>query len=47
MLKVQSGAPADALFGAWVHASGFALSLVILAFAGKWGFPVIAGPGRR
>ena len=43
VLKVQSGTPADALFGAWVHASGFALSLVILAFAGNWGLPVIAG----
>jgi ABC-2 type transport system permease protein len=43
VLKVQSGTPADALFGAWVHTSGFALSLVILAFAGNWGLPVIAG----
>jgi ABC-2 type transport system permease protein len=43
VLQVQSGTPADALFGAWVHASGFALSLVILAFAGNWGLPVIAG----
>ena len=43
VLQVQSGTPADALFGAWVHTSGFALSLVILAFAGNWGLPVIAG----
>ena len=43
VLKVQSGTPADALFGAWVHSSGFAISLVILGFAGSWGFPIIAG----
>ena len=43
VLQVQSGTPADALFGTWVHTSGFALSLVILAFAGNWGLPVIAG----
>ena len=43
MLKVQSGTPADALFGVWVHSSGFAISLVILGFAGNWGFPIIAG----
>jgi ABC-2 type transport system permease protein len=43
VLKVQSGTPSDALFGAWVHSSGFAISLVILGFAGNWGFPIIAG----
>ncbi len=43
ILKVQSGTPGDALFGAWVHSSGFAVSLVILGFAGSWGFPIIAG----
>lgn len=43
LLKVQSGTPADALFGAWVHSSGFAVSLVILGFAGNWGFPIIVG----
>ena len=43
VLAVQSGTPADALFGAWVHSSGFAVSLVILGFAGSWGLPVIAG----
>ena len=34
ILKVQSGTPADALFGVWVHSSGFAISLVVLGFAG-------------
>jgi ABC-2 type transport system permease protein len=43
ILKIQSGAPSDTLFGIWVHSSGFALSLVLLAFAGSWGFPIIAG----
>ena len=43
VLRIQSGTPSDALFGVWVHSSGFAVSLVILGFAGAWGFPVIAG----
>ncbi|HTP23360.1 MAG TPA: ABC transporter permease [Solirubrobacteraceae bacterium] len=43
ILKVQSGTPSDALFGVWVHSSGFAISLVILGFAGTWGFPIVAG----
>jgi ABC-2 type transport system permease protein len=43
VLKVQSGTPSDALFGVWVHSSGFAVSLVILGFAGSWGLPLIAG----
>ena len=43
LLKVQSGTPSDALFGAYVHTSGFAVSLVTLGFAGAWGFPILAG----
>jgi ABC-2 type transport system permease protein len=43
VLKVQSGSPSDTLLGIWVHSSGFALSLVLLAFAGSWGLPLIAG----
>jgi ABC-2 type transport system permease protein len=43
VLNVQSGSPADTLFGVWVHQSGFALSLVVLGFCGSWGFPVLAG----
>jgi ABC-2 type transport system permease protein len=43
VLSSQSGSPADALFGVWSHSSGFAVSLVILGFAGSWGFPLIAG----
>jgi ABC-2 type transport system permease protein len=43
ILKVQSGSPTDTLYGVWVHSSGFALSLVFLAFAGSWGLPIAAG----
>jgi ABC-2 type transport system permease protein len=43
ILKVQSGSPSDTLYGGWVHSSGFAVSLVMLAFAGSWGFPLVAG----
>ncbi len=43
LLRVQSGTPADALFGAYVHSSGFAVCLVVMGFAGSWGFPLIAG----
>jgi ABC-2 type transport system permease protein len=43
VLRSQSGSPTDTLFGVWVHSSGFAVALVLLAFAGSWGFPLIAG----
>ncbi|MBV9802521.1 MAG: ABC transporter permease [Solirubrobacterales bacterium] len=43
VLKIQTGSPADTLFGVWVHQSGLALSLVVLGFCGSWGFPVLAG----
>lgn len=43
VLGIQSGSPADSLFGVWVHQSGFAFSLVVLGFCGSWGFPVLAG----
>jgi ABC-2 type transport system permease protein len=43
ILKAQSGLPADTLFGVWAHTSGFAVTLVVLGFAGSWGFPVVAG----
>lgn len=43
LLEIQSSTPADALFGVYAHASGFALSLVVLAFAANWAFPIIAG----
>jgi len=43
LLRIQSGTPSDALFGVDVHDSGFAVSLVVLSFAGNWGVPIIAG----
>jgi ABC-2 type transport system permease protein len=43
ILSGQSGVPADSLLGVWVHDSGFAPSVVVLSFAGSWGFPVLAG----
>jgi ABC-2 type transport system permease protein len=43
ILRAQSGLPADTLFGVWAHSSGFAIPLVVLGFAGSWGFPVVAG----
>jgi ABC-2 type transport system permease protein len=42
ILNQQSGAPADTLLGVWVHSSGYAVSLVVLGFAGSWGFPLLA-----
>ena len=43
LLKVQSSTPSDAIFGVYVHDSGYAISLVVLSFAGNWGVPIIAG----
>jgi ABC-2 type transport system permease protein len=43
VLSTQSASPADTLFGVWVHSSGFAIPLVVLGFAGAWGFPLISG----
>ncbi len=43
VLRAQNGTPADTLLGIWVHSSGFAVSLVVLGFAGSWGFPLMAG----
>jgi len=41
VLDLQSGLPKDTLFGRHVHASGFALPLVILGFASVWAFPLL------
>jgi ABC-2 type transport system permease protein len=43
ILAAQPAVPADTLFGRFVHQTGFATPLVILGFAGSWGFPVLAG----
>ena len=41
ILDSQSGSPSDTIFGVWVHSSGFAIPLVVLASFGSWGFPVL------
>jgi ABC-2 type transport system permease protein len=41
VLSLQSGLPKDTLFGRHVHASGFALPLVVLGFASTWAFPLL------
>lgn len=37
----QGSLPADTLFGRWMHASGWAGSLVVLGFAGTWALPLL------
>jgi ABC-2 type transport system permease protein len=37
----QSTLPSDTLFGRWMHATGWAGSLVALGFCGTWGLPLI------
>jgi ABC-2 type transport system permease protein len=39
----QSGVPSDSLLGVWVHSSGYAVSFVVLGFAGMVGFAIVAG----
>lgn len=41
ILSLQSGLPKDTLFGRHVHASGYALPLVVLGFASMWAFPLL------
>ncbi|MDP9181777.1 MAG: ABC transporter permease [Actinomycetota bacterium] len=41
VLSLQSGLPKDTLFGRHVHASGYALPLVVLGFAAAWAFPLL------
>ncbi|TMK85168.1 MAG: hypothetical protein E6G44_07960 [Actinobacteria bacterium] len=41
IMKTQSSAPGDVLFGRWVHSSGFAIPFVVLGFAGTAGFPLL------
>jgi ABC-2 type transport system permease protein len=41
-LRLQSSLPTDTLFGRAVKESGFAVSLVVLGFAGLWVVPVLA-----
>jgi ABC-2 type transport system permease protein len=39
--STQSSVPGDTLFGRWVHESGFAVSLFLLAFISQWGLPFV------
>ena len=41
VLSAQAGLPKDTLFGRHVQASGFALPLLVLGFAGTWAFPLV------
>jgi ABC-2 type transport system permease protein len=43
ILSQQSALPADTLLGVWVHASGYAVSFVVLGFGGYLAFPILAG----
>lgn len=43
VLAAADAAPTDTLFGRQVHATGFALPLLVLGYAGTWVLPVIAG----
>jgi ABC-2 type transport system permease protein len=37
----QSTLPSDTLFGRWMHATGWAGSLVVLGFSGTWALPLL------
>jgi ABC-2 type transport system permease protein len=37
----QGTLPSDTLFGRWMHATGWAGSLVVLGFAGTWALPLV------
>jgi ABC-2 type transport system permease protein len=39
--SVQTGTPADTLFGRWIHESGFADSLLTLGFSTQWLMPLV------
>jgi ABC-2 type transport system permease protein len=41
VLDAQASVPKDTLYGRWVHTSGFAVSLLLLGFAGQWLFPLL------
>ncbi len=40
MVTRQSSLPTDTLFGRWMHATGWAGSLVMLVFSGGWALPL-------
>ena len=41
MVRTQGSLPTDTLFGRWMHSTGWAGPLVVLAFAGSWALPLV------
>ncbi|MEN3303843.1 MAG: type transport system permease protein [Micromonosporaceae bacterium] len=41
VMSQQGSLPADTVFGRWMHATGWAGSLVMLGFSGTWALPVL------
>ena len=41
VVSMQSSLPTDTVFARWMHATGWAGSLVVLAFACSWGLPLL------
>lgn len=41
VVSAQPSLPTDTVFGRWMHATGWAGSLVVLAFACSWGLPLL------
>jgi ABC-2 type transport system permease protein len=41
VVSQQSALPADSVFGRWMHATGWAGSLVVLGFSGLWALPLL------
>lgn len=41
VISQQSSLPTDTVFGRWMHATGWAGPLVVLAFACSWGLPLL------
>ncbi len=42
VISQQSSLPSDTVFGRWMHQTGWAAPLVVLAFSGSWLLPVLA-----
>ncbi|HEX5192284.1 MAG TPA: hypothetical protein VFW09_05725 [Solirubrobacteraceae bacterium] len=42
VISHQSSLPSDTVFGRWMHQTGWAGPLVVLAFSGSWVLPVLA-----
>jgi ABC-2 type transport system permease protein len=41
VMSQQGSLPSDTVFGRWMHATGWAGSLVVLAFSGTWALPLL------